>query len=670
MPNAATSWHRATAVLLATALLGLGIHATTWPWIVDDAFIALRYSDRLALGQGLTFTDGERVEGYSQVAWVLLVAALRWLGCDALSAVRGLGMVCMLGVLVVLARSPLLPRSPAALLALPLLAATGCAATWTVAGLEGPLLLLALAVAFDRMVAAWRAPERRRPWLAAGAAFAVAALTRPDAPLFLVAAAFGTLFCAGTAPTAWRIHLRAIGWLVAVPIAVLSVHTICRLAYYGEWLPNTAVAKLAFSSQGRSLGRLYLESNLVATRALLLPALLGLLALARRESRTAVATSAIASLAWCVYLVHVGGDAFPRGRLFAPVLLPFTVLAAHGLHFLAQAVRVGAWATLPLAAGLVVLAAVDARDSRGDPRQTLSDWEWRGKATGEWLHRAFAGRAPLLAVDAAGAVPYYSRLPCLDMLGLCDHTIARTPYPANEPFVVAHARGNGPYVLARQPDLVLFGTPPGTPQPQWLGGRQLEADASFRADYRLVLFDLGVVPLENGASEPLRIPVWTRSAGRLGLRPDPANARRLELPGYWLGCYRQPYSFLQAAAGEGPVDAATLARDLQSGVERLLAPDAVGVLVATHPEPVGEVRRAGRLVAPAMPFPPGRYRVVPDGLPRGVVVTLAGPNVATTATDCTVLGSTPTAAVDVVLTVPEATALPFHVTAVRFERSD
>jgi hypothetical protein len=316
-----------------------------------------------------------------------------------------------------------------------------------------------------------------------------------------------------------------------------------------------------------------------------------------------------------------------------------------------------------------VVAGLDARADRGDPRQQLSDWEWNGKATGEWLHRAFAAQAPLLAVDAAGAVPYYSRLPCLDMLGLCDHTIARTPYPAGEPFVVAHARGNGPYVLARRPDLVLYGPPPGTPQPQWLGGRQLEADATFRADYRVVQFDLGTVTLENGKAVSLRIPAWTRRDGRLGPRVEPLQ-NRLVLPGYWLGCYRQPYSFLEAAAGRGGVDAATLARDLQEGAQLLLEPNVVGVLVPGHEAPIGEVRRSGRHVAPGLPIPPGRYRVLPGSLPGGVEITLEGAAVTIDARGVVVHGDLQSAGVDVVCTVPAATALPFHIVEVQFERVD
>ena len=86
---------RALPVIVATGvpLLVLAAHAYQYlPFIADDALISLRYSERLTDGQGLTWNDGERVEGYSNLLWVLLCAALGWLGLDMITAVRALGL--------------------------------------------------------------------------------------------------------------------------------------------------------------------------------------------------------------------------------------------------------------------------------------------------------------------------------------------------------------------------------------------------------------------------------------------------------------------------------------------------------------------------------------------------------------------------------------------------
>jgi arabinofuranosyltransferase len=72
MPASVLCWGAAAIILLAIA----------WhyvPFVADDALISYRYSERLLAGQGLTYTDGERVEGYSNLLWVLLVAAGGWM---------------------------------------------------------------------------------------------------------------------------------------------------------------------------------------------------------------------------------------------------------------------------------------------------------------------------------------------------------------------------------------------------------------------------------------------------------------------------------------------------------------------------------------------------------------------------------------------------------------
>ena len=69
-------------VLGLVLLVGAGHVWFYAPFISDDAFISLRYAERLLQGHGLTWTDGERVEGYTDLAWVLLTALLGALRID------------------------------------------------------------------------------------------------------------------------------------------------------------------------------------------------------------------------------------------------------------------------------------------------------------------------------------------------------------------------------------------------------------------------------------------------------------------------------------------------------------------------------------------------------------------------------------------------------------
>ena len=54
--------------------------------VQDDAYISLVYSKNLVAGDGLVFNLGERVEGYTNFLWVMLLAVPHALDVDAVAA--------------------------------------------------------------------------------------------------------------------------------------------------------------------------------------------------------------------------------------------------------------------------------------------------------------------------------------------------------------------------------------------------------------------------------------------------------------------------------------------------------------------------------------------------------------------------------------------------------
>ncbi|MEO6596774.1 MAG: hypothetical protein ABIP94_18665 [Planctomycetota bacterium] len=698
--------------LAAIAVLGIGIWRDAWPWIADDTFISLRFAERLLAGHGLTWTDGERVEGYSNLLWVLLTAGLGALGCDWVAAVRGLGIGCMIGTFAVLAFGGLLPARPPALLAVLLLAAQTSVSTWAIGGLEVPLVMLLLAATMVLVTRALRHPvaPSRRCLLGAGLALALLAWTRPDGPLWAVVAGTTVFLFGRTGPTEVP---RRRSWSLLVPLLVPTLAAVLlqlgfRLAYYGDWLPNTGRAKVSPSAGSLAAGADYLASSIRAHRALLVPAVLGaMLGLRRREHRPLLAMAMLGAVLWSLYLLQVGGDVFPRSRLVLPALVPLTVLAAHGLAALAKFGRVGRIAAWVVAVGSIALTRIDAARPTADVHQQLSTWEWGAVETGEWLRRAFrpeasqiAGRAPsspLLAVDAAGAVPFMSRLPCLDMLGLCDRTIATTPPAADRGFIVGHNRGNGAYVLSRRPDLIMFGEPPGAPQPRFLSGVQMEAEPQFLADYRVVLFHTVAVERGDGPPRNLRLTMWVRLTGVVGIPAlDPSlspslgpsmgpsmgpsldrgtkdwGTQQVHVPGYLLASYRQLYSFgalAKRTGADGP-GLEQLQHDVAEGARWWLDAAVVGVLDSERV--IGQVRRAGRHRVSGVPLPIGLYTVKSDSLPASITVQMTDASgtelplrdgawvVAATATERPL--------VDIICVVPDTVTLPLSIAEIELQR--
>lgn len=653
------------AFLVSLVLLVGGIAAHCWPWIADDAFISLRYAQRFVEGRGLTWNDGEHVEGYSNLLWVLLTAGLGAIGVDWVVAVRLLGLTCTAATFAVLVfcggwRGP-------ALFAVPVFATLGATAVWAIGGLEGPLVVLLVttaAIGLDRAHG-----TGSRAWLrTAGLALALLVWTRPDGPLWAVLAAATAVVSSRSAAPGLGIR-GVLAWLLLPAIGAGLLHLGFRLAYYGEWLPNTAYAKLTTSEQAPSLGLAYLWSALAATRGLGVLAALGAAFLIRARHRRPLALFAAGGLlAWSVYVVQIGGDGFPRSRLFLPALAPMVLLAAQGLQGLCGLGGKGCVAAGCLAALGAIVGGYDALRPNVDSRQQLSEWEWSGVAVGRWLQRAFPER-PLLALDAAGAVPFWSQLPCLDQLGLCDAQIARSPVPAHFAFRPAHYRGNGGYVLDRKPDLVQFAQPVGSPQPLFLSGVQMEEDPRFLAGYRCGLFQTGEQAMPGGRREDFKVTLWMRVDGKVGPQWD-ADRRLLTIPGYWLGSYRQPVPFRFETKRPTPNDPGFAQWFAEASAALRWWQDAglVGVFDEGRGRLVGEVRRPGRQSLRELRLPAGRYTVAVE--PPVVGVRLLGSDLRELPGDGDGVRLAADGLVDVVCEVPEGARLPFVVDRVVLTRTD
>jgi hypothetical protein len=620
--------------IAAASLPGLALLAAqaAWPWpfCSDDAFISLRYAERLLAGHGLTWTDGERVEGYSNLLWVLACAGLGALGLDLVAAARTLGGLCTALACVLLARAlrPVDPASALRAAVAPLLAAASQVVLgWTLGGLEGPMALLWLCWGFGALVrldAGWPTPSAwpLRCVVAAGAPFALLCWTRPDGPLWVAGAAAVLLFATGRGGL-WRGLAFA-----AAPAAAVLAQLGFRVAYYGDVVPNTAHVKADFAPAAWPAGLDYVGNALLAHAGIAAGALVGAgLLFAHRRWRPLALLLAVPLLLWLAYLVAIGGDHFPCRRLLHGALAPLALLAGSGLWALARHRPAGAAA---LAVVFAAAAARDAQSARTDPQSLelrAEAWEWQGRAIGEALGRAFARERPLLAVDAAGALPFYSRLPALDMLGLCDRTIATTPMPAwldtvvpGTPKPPGHLRGNGRYVLERAPDLFVFGPPPGRPLPVFVSGAEAEVQPGFLRAHRLVALALPEQDLAPGLRQAVNGNLWVRLDGRVGVQ---RTQDRIVIPAWLFGSFApqcplvRRYQPFAGDAGDRALHGAELARL----VAWLQAPPCVATPGADD-RLVAELRAAA--AALSLHVPAGRWVVALEPPSPGLRVHLAG----------------------------------------------
>ena len=181
-----------TAALCVLTLLGLLLHAREYEFLTDDSYISFRYARNLAEGHGLVFNPGfERVEGYTNLLWVLILAAGVFVGIATETTAVGLGYgltIVLWGLVCRFAYNEARPRDPpwVWLLAPTMLAATRSIAVWSTGGLETRLFEVLVLCALWRLVAEVRAAARvsgHRCLRWSALLFSLATLTRPDALL-------------------------------------------------------------------------------------------------------------------------------------------------------------------------------------------------------------------------------------------------------------------------------------------------------------------------------------------------------------------------------------------------------------------------------------------------------------------------------------------------------
>jgi hypothetical protein len=500
------------------------VHARSYlPLFIDDAYISLRYAMRLLQGQGLTWTDGEAVEGYSNLLWVLGCAALGALGFDLIDAARVLGLLCgILAIAALLYAFP--PRnwrdSLPALAGTMFIALAGPIAIWATAGLEGCMVaallawgLVLLRPLLDGAELDWRTV------LLPGIPLALLCLTRPDSPLIVMAICAFLLIQAGSLR---RGLIAALG-VGALPALATLGQTGFRLAYYGDWLPNTARAKVAFTGARLDTGMACAADAWSSSYALWIPAAIALYVAWRDRSRRSRILLAVTLLVvWTGYTMTVTCRPFGY-RMLIPyfVLLPY--LVAEALDWISNrgrgAVRAAWVGTL---AALLIFGWAQQNDRNiAMARGRVPTLARGGAAIGNFLRRAFTGHDPLVAVDAAGAIPYHSRLRSLDMLGLTDAHIARRRTARFGRGLQGHELGDGNYVLERGPDIIIAGIL-GSETLSYVGGKEMEADPRFADWYR---------PANFRAEDPVPLSFVThiRLEGRVGLERSTAEIR---IPGY------------------------------------------------------------------------------------------------------------------------------------------
>ncbi len=283
-----------------------------WDHISDDAFISFRYADRMLNGHGLTFNDGEKVEGFSSPLWNFAISFFSKVTQLSLPDIaRALGLISSILLLffIYLISKILLDSNKSFALFLCIsfcLFFTPGFHVYNTAGLEGPLLSLLLVTTVYFSIT-----NKYRHLTIAAFLIGLVGIIRPEGLLY------GLLWLMFTYKfNSYNIYSFSKRILIVLLPSLLYVSF--RLIYYGEILPNTAFAKPSGTYShifGTNDNFLYL---VVISIPLTIIILYHYFKFDGHHKKFILSVAGLL-LANFIFIVYAGGDWMFFGRFFLPV---------------------------------------------------------------------------------------------------------------------------------------------------------------------------------------------------------------------------------------------------------------------------------------------------------------------------------------------------------------
>jgi len=434
--------------LALAALITGALHAYSLKYVNDDCFVSFRYAKNLINGLGLVYNAGERVEGYTNFLWTIIIASGMKMGFDPVQFSMVLGIVFYLLTLLLYACMSWKLRStlgqnlfliPLAAIALSLHRDFNAYAT---SGMETSLFTFLVSSAFAALLTG----GSPRSYFGAGLLLLLAMMTRPDGVIFAAAGAV-YLLLAAKSPVKSFLLLGAPIFFIFLP------YWIWRYSYYGFFFPNTFYAKsidLPYYSQGLTYTFMYFKTYYV----FILTALLGIVLIWRHRKiftglnnplpwvkdqlragagrPRPVLLSLLFILGYLLFIIRIGGD-FMFARFFVPITPMMYFLTEHLInkatgrvvHLVLVAVVVVATIFRFDLFGNGAVVGYVADEARYYSGETLK----QSQSHGAVLHKYFEGRDVRVAFWAGGLMLMYYADPFYAMeasAGLTDTSIAHT----------------------------------------------------------------------------------------------------------------------------------------------------------------------------------------------------------------------------------------------------
>jgi len=243
--------------------------------------------------------------------------------------------------------------------------------------------------------------------------------------------------------------------------------TSIRFLYYGEFFPNTFYAKVGGMAFERGFSYLWLYGKyhiLFGACLISLPYIVNF----RRKEHQEYTYLLIPFVLHITYVLYIGGDFKPTSRFLLTLSSFFCILSTILLQRLYEKRR------FEMVVALILLSIY----SRGLLWKKSQHWakirqqNFIARRAAGLFFQQYTQPNQSIAMHSVGAVPFYAQRHCIDMWGLNDKIIARTPVNNFGSGMAGHERSNPEYVFAKEPDFFI-------PEDNWL---QLEKFRQIPSD--------------------------------------------------------------------------------------------------------------------------------------------------------------------------------------------
>jgi hypothetical protein len=480
--TARTFFERRGLTLLIAALVIYGcafilrsslvIEGVRYFCLLDDPMISMRYAKNLALGHGLVWNIGERIEGFTNPLWTLYMSLWHHLPIEPHMMSLPIQLTSLVALVALAILTYSISKSYVDSNGLRIIATAFAVfyfpmIMWSLLGMEVGLITAGLMIAVKWTLDALERDQfDARIYLLLG----ILTLVRMDALIFAIAI---SVFLAYHQR---RLKTKHVAAFAAMALVFIGGQTLWRYSYYGEFLPNTYYLKATgYPIIYRWTRGLYALYHFLQQPNLLIALAPIAYALWKRTQETNLLLVLIGIAT--AYSIYVGGDAWEEAgganRYLLPVMPLYFILLFRMIEELWQRVgehtRVKRWG-LAIPIVLLYLGFNTPNVTAYNPN-SLEDLLLLGKPyavrehaarieQAKWIDEHTTPKATI-AVAWAGITPYFAERKYFDMYGKVDPVISRLeakPYQFASnltAFFPGHNKWNYGYTLgALKPDII------------------------------------------------------------------------------------------------------------------------------------------------------------------------------------------------------------------------